>query len=485
MSNPFEANIDNKEILQEFLSFISPNDNVDIILSAPFGAGKTYFLKNDFFLNTKEIYNVFHLFPVNYSVSSNEDIMELIKYDLLQECLVNHFNVIENDDSLGFSSALKLSFFLSEKFNIIDFSTGVLEKLNNLFSNNESEILEHSVKLTNFLNKEWNKFKTKSQVKTEETIIEDFFKSFSNKKGIYENDDFTKFIRSFLMKLKNNEEENPKKNILIIDDLDRIDPEHIFRLFNVFSAQKNYTTNNHKFGFDKIIFVCDINNIRKIYQHKYGRDVDFWGYVSKFISRRVYHFDSKNQVIKNIRSVLYNAKYNQHLDNEFLLNESYQSTHLNLISSILSILLYLERISLRDILKIEDMVIKQEEFYSIKSKKDRLVLFIDKAIGGKGNFREIIKSLNSSGLKFNYINLGLDNREAEGIFINIIKFIVSNDIEFDLEMIAKGNTSWKIQDEYYVTVEEYNNQYTFKLQGYENGRYESFDLIKYLNENIN
>src|SRR5690606_9517484 len=117
MNQLLEINIDNKDILNDFISFILPDDNIDIIFSAPFGAGKTHFLQKDFYESTKEDFNVFHLFPVNYSVSSNEDILELIKFDLLQECLIKHYNVIEDDESLGFSSALRLSFFLNEKFN--------------------------------------------------------------------------------------------------------------------------------------------------------------------------------------------------------------------------------------------------------------------------------------------------------------------------------------------------------------------------------
>src|SRR5699024_10335121 len=69
----------------KFEKHLSLPKNDRIIVSAPFGAGKTYFLKEFFKNNSK--YEVIHLFPVNYSVASNEDIFELLKYDILFELL--------------------------------------------------------------------------------------------------------------------------------------------------------------------------------------------------------------------------------------------------------------------------------------------------------------------------------------------------------------------------------------------------------------
>lgn len=40
--------INNDPILKDFLEFIEPEENIDIIVSAPFGSGKTVFLRDDF-----------------------------------------------------------------------------------------------------------------------------------------------------------------------------------------------------------------------------------------------------------------------------------------------------------------------------------------------------------------------------------------------------------------------------------------------------
>ena len=103
--------------------------------------------------------------------------------------------------------------------------------------------------------------------------------------SIYEWDDASKLIFNILSRLKFDSKEpiTSRETVLIIDDLDRLDPEHIFRLFNVFSAHYDNQNEKNKFGFDKVIFVCDVENVRKIFHYKYGLDVEFNGYIDEFL----------------------------------------------------------------------------------------------------------------------------------------------------------------------------------------------------------
>jgi predicted NACHT family NTPase len=64
-----------------FKSSIDLEDNHRIIFSAKFGAGKTYFLKK-FFQKYSDDYEPIFLYPVNYQVSANEDIFELVEVSL-------------------------------------------------------------------------------------------------------------------------------------------------------------------------------------------------------------------------------------------------------------------------------------------------------------------------------------------------------------------------------------------------------------------
>lgn len=111
----------------------------------------------------------------------------------------------------------------------------------------------------------------------------------SSEVSIYEND----FITKIIGKAVDRKHKEGKKTVLIIDDLDRLDPEHIFRILNVFASQfDNYNNKgkSNKFGLAKIINVCDLENIRNIYKNRYGADVDFLGYINKFYSVEPFNF---------------------------------------------------------------------------------------------------------------------------------------------------------------------------------------------------
>jgi hypothetical protein len=94
--------------------------------------------------------------------------------------------------------------------------------------------------------------------------------------------------------------------VLVIDDLDRLDPEHIFRLFNVFSAHYDKQTEENKFGFDKVILVCDIDNIRQIYKHRHGSYVEFSGYIDKFYSTQPYFFNNRKLIEEQLSQLILN-----------------------------------------------------------------------------------------------------------------------------------------------------------------------------------
>ena len=124
----------------------------------------------------------------------------------------------------------------------------------------------------------------------------------------YANSLVTQVIMSELEKIKTGN--NKKKCVLILDDLDRVDPAHIFRLFNVFAAHLDSSKKQpNVLGFDIVILVCDVHNIKQIFKTLYGVDSDFNGYMDKFYSREVFFFDNKN-ALKDIAYVSFrNIKF--------------------------------------------------------------------------------------------------------------------------------------------------------------------------------
>ncbi|MFA5328868.1 MAG: P-loop NTPase fold protein [Prolixibacteraceae bacterium] len=297
-------------IERDFEDFLSPDSNKRIIFSGPFGIGKTYFL-DKFFKNRKPKYLPIFLRPVNYSLLSNEDVFKLIKYDILLQLINTNGFEIENE--FNFSDLDYANFFIGENRFLI------LQNLLKLIPKIQSTVdgIENFSKLIDAFRKGKKEINENPDLKM---LFE--FQHETQENFLLEYDHVSQFIAEKLDEISDaNKTEGQLKKVLIIDDLDRLDPEHIFRLFNVFSAHfdhVNYYSNeeeikNNKFGFDKIIFVCDIENIRKIFSHKYGDGVDFSGYIDKFYSSQIYHFNKDKSVQKYINDIFksYESTYPQ------------------------------------------------------------------------------------------------------------------------------------------------------------------------------
>ncbi|WP_114748344.1 P-loop NTPase fold protein [Pleomorphovibrio marinus] len=267
--------------------------NNRILFSGKFGIGKTYFL-NKFFDDNSDKYETFHITPVNYSVSNNNDILEYIKHDIL-------FKLLEKDidyDEIKISKAILIPYFLQNNINkLSQLSPFFIAQISEV-GGSLSIIAPKIVRLISKFRKEFREINLTSERK-----IINHLKSFTGKKGIYEEDFITELIRNLVNQLKTN-----RKIVLIIDDLDRVDPDHIFRILNVFSTHIDFVPVpgrdfQNKFDFSQIILVCDLNNIKEIFAHKYGNTVDFLGYMNKFYATDVFHFDIIKDIIKNITHV--------------------------------------------------------------------------------------------------------------------------------------------------------------------------------------
>jgi hypothetical protein len=267
--------------------------NNRLIFSAPFGCGKTFFLKR--FFNESPKFLALHLYPVNYSVSKNEDIFELIKYDILYELLTKEVSL----DKLEVSFSEAIPFLDSEEQTkaigqFLSFVPKIGKTVVDVFSGIK--------KLGQTIDD-----KRKKLGKNDGNEIKEFADSIHQSKGsIYEIDFYSNLIIDLVKRLKLEKE---KDVVLIIDDLDRIDPDHIFRLLNVFASHLDLgRSEENKFGFDKIIFSCDIENVRTIFHNKFGQDVDFSGYIDKFYSREVFEFNNKTIVAQSISKILTSIK---------------------------------------------------------------------------------------------------------------------------------------------------------------------------------
>lgn len=334
MDQPIEISIDQQR--KSFKQHIEDETNKRILFSGPFGSGKTYFLKK--FFEKEDGYNPFFIYPVNYSVSQNEDIFELLKFDIFFELLRLDITLPKEEEKLP---------WIFRQYSLLNKSSElILDVIRNSskVGKNVVSVSEKLVEIENTLNRK------KSSHKSEKDEIIQFLTAATKEKGtICEDDNSTALIRTLLDQLKQEE----KKPVLIIDDLDRIDPDHIFRLFNVFAAHLDKNEEENKFGFDKIIFVCDFNNIRNLFRAKYSPQVDFSGYMAKFYNADVYYFENKASIEKQLTDLLYKVNLSEaNLFNFFSINNDSSFIH-GEIHYILTGLIRCGSTSLRELLKME------------------------------------------------------------------------------------------------------------------------------------
>lgn len=279
------------------------------ILSAKYGDGKTYFLSQ--LVNSptvKDDFEFLTIYPVNYQVLDNKDIFDLMKRDLLLQMIAN--GMLETYE---ISDNVALAFYLQNKCGTVaEAFLPFLQTLDSTQPVAKALIAGLSgLKMFKKLRKDYKEWKIQfdSNEQIENYILE---------KGgtIYENDAITEIIRTAIVKFK---EDNPnKKVVLIIEDLDRIDPAHLFRILNVFSAHMDYGYRlgkpiddeflvGNKFGLDNVVMVMDYQNTCNIFHHFYGESTNFKGYIDKFCSNNYFSYSLAEQkysyFIGNIKKI--------------------------------------------------------------------------------------------------------------------------------------------------------------------------------------
>ncbi len=372
---------------QDFWSHLKIEGNSRIIFSGMYGTGKSTFLnhffrsevKRRFYRGTKQ-FEVFHLYPVNYSLSNNEDVFKYIKVDILNQILKNYPHLV---NSTNFSFSTIASYMIAHKMSNLlpSFFTlfGQIGETNFLSDMGVNESVTKTAgvfqPLYNLLMNFKDRYAEIEQSPNELKKIEGFLNEVTQAEGSqYEMNFITGLIIDLVKRIKDEaiqreerREQSPNykpdeiETVLIIDDLDRLDPNHVFRLFNIFGAHMNereYLQN--KFGFDKIIFVCDLINIRDLYKHSYGSSLSFNGYIDKFYSSRIFYFDNitslKLMVSSYVRELTISTDT---IDIDEVIIKRVKSN----LSIILSSFLKNGSISLRSLIKLVDKPVRLSSGY--------------------------------------------------------------------------------------------------------------------------
>jgi len=294
-NNAFKIPVDGA--IGRFYDHLSNHDRT--ILSAKFGDGKSYFLQK--FMadeKVKENYVFLTLYPVNYQVEENRDVFELIKYDLLIQMFVQ--KIMEPDFKMSKVHAWGWCLQLHAPTLV----EGLLPIFSSLCLDEASAKMMAAFLMAQ---KTVGKIKKKAGELMEpvrDRQIENFIKEIA-KNPVSGQDVVTEIIQQGIAAYK--DEHPDKKIVLVIEDMDRMDPAHLFRILNVFSAHIDYNYRfgvnsnqpfvGNKFGLNKVVFVMSFENTEHIFHHLYGEGSDFNGYISKFCSSNIfcYSFSSEKE----------------------------------------------------------------------------------------------------------------------------------------------------------------------------------------------
>ena len=227
------------------------------ILSAKYGDGKSFFLQE--FEKDKKVQEKFvllKLYPVNYQVVENKDIFNLIKYDLLFQL----FDKGLLDETQEISSLnLFYTYIRSKDKDIIQFLCEMAAVVG-LLPKQFGSIIDKADQVK----KKWEQYKDGNG----NAELSNFY----NRVGghyLYEADSVTAFIRNVIQQYK--EKHIGKQVVLVIEDMDRLDPAHLFRILNVLSAHVDYayrigispdkkSMSGNKFEVDNILLIMDYDN---------------------------------------------------------------------------------------------------------------------------------------------------------------------------------------------------------------------------------
>ena len=283
------------------------------ILSAKYGDGKSFFL--DAFVKDKAVKKRFKfitIYPVNYQVLENQDVFDVIKYDILLQMGLNDML----DESVDISA--RDAFLFCMKTQGLDLT----ESLFNVAGSIEGAPKVKAIgKIGSALTKVVQKIKEAvaeyKEYKAGDLGVLDKYVEKIDKLPAYEEDSVTKIIQNGIASWRKRNRNGKKRVVLLFEDMDRIDPAHLFRILNIFSAHMDFSyrygnkPNNslfgNKFGVDNVVMVIHYENLESIFHHFYGVDTCFEGYIHKFADKGKFVYSLKEEAIKYYYKSLHNV----------------------------------------------------------------------------------------------------------------------------------------------------------------------------------
>lgn len=282
----------------DFANHLNDEGNKFVVFSGAYGIGKTHFLKE--FFAEQEAYHHVLISPVKYILSPSENIFELIKIDVAKNLFAAGYLSIEQpvEDLVTNMAGQTI------KKRTLPFLKHILKSIAKVHP--MAGVASMAADGIHALMEDFETFKGQynETFKLEDPDVQLtlFLEGQYEQKGhFWERNVVTESIEKALDHHRGKDE---KPWVLVVDDFDRLDPEHIFRMLNVMSAHQDDDGTSFKFGFDKVILVFDYENLRHLYHHRYGPQANFKGYIDKFYSREVFHFSHEDVISDYLKKII-------------------------------------------------------------------------------------------------------------------------------------------------------------------------------------
>jgi len=224
---------------------------------------------------------------------------------------------------------------------------------------------------------------------------------------------------------------------------------------NVFSAhfdQMNYWDGEsqlvNKFGFDKIIMVCDLDNIRKLFHSFYGVESDFGGYIDKFFSMRIFQFNLKNEILGKIDEIF------QHYNDNYPRAGGSIQQMVNHIKPIVSDFIDVSAINLRMINHLRDGELKFRNPYTIPNSRYgglrnynliymQVIDFLMDVFGD--DYEKLLRAVVLAKQKGNY---KMSRRQREYHFQHLLPLLLDDQLDINSEVKHFSDSEMGIDIDY-------------------------------------
>jgi GTPase SAR1 family protein len=456
--------IDTKAVQNSFEQELKQygDSSARIFFSGKYGVGKTKFLER-FFKEKKEEYLTVHLYPVNYQIYNNLDIIELLKVDIIIELLKQ--NILFADNSkltlVEYLKQYATPSLIAEK--IVNYGTDISKTISSAIPGNPLysipigvfSILGRALKDYQTVNSHFHDIKSGDSGTIEKYIEKS-----------KEPDIISSIVHTTIKDI------NDKKSVLIIDDLDRLDPEHVFRILNILSAhfdQGREREGDNKFGFDYIIIVGDYHNIQKIFHHKYGEKIDFDGYIDKFYTIKPFEFDNRKALLNELDIII--EKYQR--DD---LSKDFSTYMYILLEDILRNSINIKAINLRELLKNINLksLTTVQKYSNIPRESAHIIIVVDILIDIFGTKEKLIQVIEEIKI-YNPLSMALSH---QAIVAELSQIVIGNTLKNDemylykdyklilsngLMTIKGSNSELDYMNLYYDLLLDYISQEMYKV----------------------